>query len=125
MSDREKQQKRHDLLILLGENKMGVEHKLTKKQIDAAVKDRRFDEQTIEIAKCVMADGWPAAKASEHFGVNRARVYAIRDKVWAAYVESSMYPPSWKEVTLMASPELIEKFTTLAEKERQKWLTSK
>ena len=104
---------------------MALEYTLTNKQIDPAVDGRKFSSQVIEIAKRIMVDGWSPAQTAEAYNLNRSRVYAIRDQVWAAHVEASMYPPDWKTVTLMASPELIEKFTKLAEKERQKWLASK
>lgn len=101
---------------------MAAEYKLNNRQLEAAVKTRRFSEQAVEVARRILVDGAAVPEILAEYDINRSRVYQIRDQVWAAHLQNSLYPSTWKTVTLTASPQLIEEFTRRAEEERQEWL---
>lgn len=66
---------------------------------------RKFEPQTLEIAKrLLLYDEKPKRLAAE-FGVNHQRVYAIRKEVMAA-VRDLALPSGWVEVTL-AGPQPV------------------
>jgi hypothetical protein len=66
---------------------------------------RRFEAQTLEIAKRLLLYGEKPKRLSAEFGVNVQRVYAIRKEVLAA-VKALVLPVGWEEVTL-AGPQPV------------------
>lgn len=82
---------------------------VTAEQLARIAAKRRFSEQTLEIAKRLFLYRDPPRALSAQYGVNLARVYAIRDTVSQAARQERL-PPGWEEVTLIAPKELIEEF---------------
>lgn len=100
-------------------------YKLTDQQLNRAVAGRRFSQTAVNVAKQLMVDGISATEIAAAHGISRARVYQIRDQVWAAHMLSSSYPPTWKPVTLMLPPELVQEVLERAESARQAWLNAR
>lgn len=82
---------------------------VTPELLERIARKRRFSPQTLEIAKRLFLYNAPARGLSAEYGVNLARIYAIRDTVSHAAQEERV-PPGWDEVTLVAPKELIEEF---------------
>jgi TrfB plasmid transcriptional repressor len=66
---------------------------------------RKFEPQTLEIAKRLLLYGEKPKRLAAEFGVNHQRVYAIRKEVVAAVKELAL-PAGWEEVTL-AGPQPV------------------
>jgi hypothetical protein len=82
---------------------------VTAELLERIAARRRFSAQTLEIARRLYLYGDPPRGLSAQYGVNLARIYAIRDAVSQAAKEMRL-PPGWEEVTLVAPKELIEAF---------------
>ena len=82
---------------------------VTAELLERLARTRRFSAQTLDIAKRLFLFNDPPRKLAAEFGVNLARIYAIRDSVSQA-AQAQRVPPGWEEVTLIAPKELIEEF---------------
>ena len=67
---------------------------------------RKFQAETLEIAKRMMVYGEKPKRLAAEFGVNHQRVYAIRKEVLAA-VKALALPEGWVEVTLAGPAPMI------------------
>jgi hypothetical protein len=82
---------------------------VTAEVLERIARKRRFAPKTLEIAKRLFLYHHPARGLSAEFGVNLARIYAIRNMV-AQAARDERVPPGWEEVTLVAPRELVEEF---------------
>ena len=82
---------------------------VTAELLERIARTRRFSAQTLDIAKRLFLFNDPPRKLAAEYGVNLARIYAIRDSVSQA-AQAQRVPPGWEEVTLIAPKELIEEF---------------
>ena len=82
---------------------------VTADLLERLARTRRFSAQTLDIAKRLFLFNDPPRKLAAEYGVNLARIYAIRDSVSQA-AQAQRVPPGWEEVTLIAPKELIEEF---------------
>lgn len=82
---------------------------VTAELLERLARTRRFSAQTLDIAKRLFLFNDPPRKLAAEYGVNLARIYAIRDTVSQA-AQAQRVPPGWEEVTLIAPKELIEEF---------------
>jgi len=82
---------------------------VTAEVLERLARKRRFAPKTLEIAKRLFLYHHPARGLSAEFGVNLARIYAIRNMV-AQAAQDERVPPGWEEVTLVAPKALIEEF---------------
>ncbi len=82
---------------------------VTAELLERIARTRRFSAQTLDIAKRLFLFNDPPRKLAAEYGVNLARIYAIRDTVSQAAQEQRV-PPGWEEVTLIAPKELIGEF---------------
>ena len=82
---------------------------VTAELLERIARTRRFSAQTLDIAKRLFLFNDPPRKLAAEYGVNLARIYAIRDTVSQA-AQAQRVPPGWEEVTLIAPKELIEEF---------------
>ncbi len=82
---------------------------VTAELLERIAVKRRFSSQTLEIAKRLFLYRDAPRALSAEYGVNLARVYAIRETVSQAAKEERL-PPGWEEVTLIAPKELIDVF---------------
>lgn len=82
---------------------------VTAELLERLARTRRFSAQTLDIAKRLFLFNDPPRKLAAEYGVNLARIYAIRDSVSQA-AQAQRVPPGWEEVTLIAPKELIEEF---------------
>ena len=81
---------------------------VTAELLERLARTRRFSAQTLDIAKRLFLFNDPPRKLAAEYGVNLARIYAIRDTVSQA-AQAQRVPPGWEEVTLIAPKELIER----------------
>ena len=84
---------------------------------------RRFEARTLEIAKRLFVFGDTPKRLSVEFGVNLARVYAIRSEIEAAADELAL-PEGWEEVTLAGPKAVMAKVRAVFEAEMVKAATS-
>ena len=70
---------------------------------------RRFNAQTLEIAKRRVLGEESATALAAEYGVNLRRIYAIEKQIIAAWRELHL-PPGWSEITLVAPKPLIADF---------------
>jgi hypothetical protein len=82
---------------------------VTAEVLERLARKRRFAPKTLEIAKRLFLYHHPARGLSAEFGVNLARIYAIRNMV-AQAARDERVPPGWEEVTLVAPKALIAEF---------------
>ena len=82
---------------------------VTAELLERLARTRRFSAQTLDIAKRLFLFNDPPRKLAAEYGVNLARIYAIRDTVSQA-AQAQRVPPGWEEVTLIAPKELIGEF---------------
>ena len=82
---------------------------VTAELLERIARTRRFSAQTLDIAKRLFLFNDPPRKLAAEYGVNLARIYAIRDTVSQA-AQAQRVPPGWEEVTLIAPKELIGEF---------------
>jgi hypothetical protein len=67
---------------------------------------RRFQPETLEIAKRLMVYGEKPKRLAAEYGLNHQRVYAIRKEVLAA-IDALALPEGWDEVTLAGPKPVI------------------
>lgn len=91
--------------------------KLSQKELTSLLSGRRFDENFKEVAKLIFVAGMDSAAVAKKMELTRGRIYQIRDKVHALYLENSQYPVGWQRVTLVAPPELLKEFNDRIEGE--------
>jgi hypothetical protein len=82
---------------------------VTAEVLERIARKRRFAPKTLEIAKRLFLYHHPARGLSAEFGVNLARIYAIRN-MGAQAARDERVPTGWEEVTLVAPRELVEEF---------------
>jgi hypothetical protein len=73
--------------------------------LERIASQRKFQSETLEIAKRVLVYGHKPKNVAAEFGVNHQRVYAIRKEVLAA-IKTLALPAGWEEVTL-AGPQPV------------------
>lgn len=96
--------------------------KLTAKELTQLLSDgRRFKENFREAAKLLFVAGMDEISVANKLGLTRGRIYQIRDKVYALYLENNQYPSNWERVSLVVSPELAREFNDRAAAELRKW----
>lgn len=82
---------------------------VTAELLERLARTRRFSAQTLDIAKRLLLFNDPPRKLAAEYGVNLARIYAIRDTVSQA-ARAQRVPPGWEQITLIAPKELIGEF---------------
>jgi len=103
---------------------MTLDRRLTADEFEQACNGRRFSEQNREIARRVLVEGQHADKVAAEFGLSRARVYAIRQQVYAAFLESCAHPSNWVRAQVVAPPDMLQAFLQKVEKKRREWLAA-
>jgi len=83
--------------------------KLDAAALKLVTQRRRFNAQTLEIAKRRLLSEEPATALAAEYGVNLRRIYAIENQIIAAWRELHL-PPGWSEITLVAPKSLIAEF---------------
>lgn len=73
--------------------------------LERIASQRKFQAETLEMAKRVLVFGHKPKNVAAEFGVNHQRVYAIRKEVLAA-IKAVTLPAGWEEVTL-AGPQPV------------------
>jgi hypothetical protein len=74
--------------------------------LERVAQQRRFEPQTLAIAKRLLLYGETPKRLAAEFGVSHQRVYAIRKEVMAAVKELAL-PPGWEQVTLAGPRSVI------------------
>lgn len=82
---------------------------------------RRFNSQTLEIAKRRVLGEESATALAAEYGVNLRRIYAIEKQIIAAWRELHL-PPGWSEITLAAPRSLIAEFKRRTQAAREQLL---
>lgn len=77
-------------------------------------KERRFEPQTLEIAKRLFIHKQPPKHVALEYGLNLSRIYAIREMVRHA---AEGLPPGWVRVTFEGPRDLIERLHNELQKE--------
>lgn len=78
--------------------------------------ERRFEARTLEIAKRLFIYQEPPKRLAVEYGVNLARVYAIRNQVRQVAQEQQL-PEGWVEVTLAGPADVIDRLRQQLESE--------
>lgn len=77
-------------------------------------KERRFEAQTLEIAKRLFIHGQPAKHVAIEYGLNLSRIYAIRDMVRQA---AEGLPAGWVRVTIEGPRDVVARLQNELRKE--------
>jgi TrfB plasmid transcriptional repressor len=83
--------------------------KLDATALKLLTQKRRFNAQTLEIAKRRVLGEESATALAAEYGVNLRRIYAIEKQIIAAWRELHL-PPGWSEISLVAPKSLIAEF---------------
>ena len=74
--------------------------------LERIAEQRRFEARTLDIAKRLFIHGESPKVVSTEFGVNLARIYAIRREVMSA-AQAVALPDGWDEVHLVGPSDVI------------------
>lgn len=85
----------------------------------------RMKERSLQVAREVLVEGRGLSEVGERHGMKRQQVLAIRNRFFAEYLQSSMFPPKWVRATVCALQDLLEKFMVEVEQERIKYFSQK
>jgi hypothetical protein len=77
-------------------------------------KERRFEAQTLEIAKRLFIHRQPPKHVAVEFGLNLSRIYAIREMVRQA---AEGLPPGWVRVTIEGPRDVVARLQNELRKE--------
>jgi hypothetical protein len=75
--------------------------------LERVVRERRFDDRTVEIAKRLFLGNEAPRKVAKEFGLIDKRIYAIRAEV-IKQVERYALPEGWSEVTLRGPADVVK-----------------
>lgn len=86
--------------------------RLDAEAFDAVARKRRFQRQTVDIARRVLVDGEDPRDLAVGYGLSVSRIYAIAEQVHGA-VKARHLPPGWIEVTIAGPEALIRQFQSM------------
>ena len=89
---------------------------LNNAQLAKALESRRFSEQSHEIAKRMLVDGWSVHQVVTKYKITRSRAFKIRQDVLEAHMAVSNYPKGWISATVVGPPDEIRKFQAKLDK---------
>lgn len=78
-----------------------------KRMLERVIRDSRFDERTVEIARKLFIENQSATNLAKEYAVIRQRIYAIRAAV-IKQAKKYELPEGWSEVTLRGPTQEVD-----------------
>lgn len=82
--------------------------------LERIAKERRFEQRTLDVAKRLFIHQEKPKRVASEFGINLARVYAIRKDVLAAAATYEL-PPGWVRTEIEGPADLVQHYKNLFE----------
>ena len=93
--------------------------RLPAEAFDAVARRRRFQKQTVDIARRVLVDGEDPRDLAVAYGLSVSRIYAIAESVHHA-VKARHLPPGWIEVTIAGPEQMVRHFQKMVAEARKR-----
>lgn len=100
-------------------------YRLPEEDFGRVAEQTRMKERSLRVAREVLVEGKGLSEVADRYGMKRQQVLAIRNRFFAEYLQSSMFPPKWVRATVCAPQDMLDKFMVDVEQERIKYFSQK